>query len=459
MSGRARLLFIVVIISLLGSTAVAVPVAAAIQPVTSGAVAGFPVPHRAGVRLATSRGVEIPAFYSPPAELPKDQGVLIRSEPLKLAVKLPGLDGPLPGRATRLMYRSTDSGGQPVAVTGAYLEPSGSWEAGGPRPLVVVAPGTMGQGDQCAASLGLEHPLTVNLRTVSAGYEDLAIYRLLAKGIAVVVTDYIGLGTTDRLHTYVNRLDEAHAVLDAARAALTVPAASVTPRSPVGLYGYSQGGGATAAAAEVQATYAPEIRLVGTYSGAPPADLAQVTRAIDGSDLTAAIGWAVNGMAQSYPQVKAIVDTQINDHGRAALTDSSTMCDGEAILAFTGQHSSSWTTDGRSVNEIVASEPALQKVFAEQRLGTERPSGPVRVATGVQDNLVPHDQARAMALSWCALGGDVTYVPVRLPGLFRPLINHFAPMLTDQGDAISWLADRLSGKAATSTCSTAADQP
>lgn len=98
----------------------------------------------------------------------------------------------------------------------------------------------MGQGDQCAASMALEHPLQLNGQTVSVGYEDLSVYRLLLRGVAVVVTDYVGLGTTDRLHTYVNRVDGAHAVLDAVRAARSLDSASVTSDSRVGLFGYSQ---------------------------------------------------------------------------------------------------------------------------------------------------------------------------------------------------------------------------
>ncbi|MEU9456208.1 triacylglycerol lipase, partial [Streptomyces sp. NPDC048277] len=85
-----------------------------------------------------SRGVTIPAFYNPPADLPSANGTLIRSEPLPLALSLPGLDGPLPGSATRLMYKSTDSNGQPVAVTGAYIEPTAAWQGDGPRPLVAL---------------------------------------------------------------------------------------------------------------------------------------------------------------------------------------------------------------------------------------------------------------------------------------------------------------------------------
>ncbi|MFG2939525.1 lipase family protein [Streptomyces sp. NPDC048282] len=406
-----------------------------------------------------SRGVTIPAFYDPPAELPSANGTLIRSEPLPLALSLPGLDGPLPGTATRLMYKSTDSNGRPVAVTGAYIEPSAAWQGDGPRPLVALAPGTMGQGDQCAASLGLEHPLTVNSQTLSVGYEDLAIYRLLAKGVAVVVTDYVGLGATDRLHTYVNRVDEGHAVLDAVRAARAVDGASVTDASPVGLYGYSQGGGATAAAAELQASYAPDVTLSGTYAGAPPADLTAVTEAIDGSELAGALGWSLNGFLQSDPSLKPIAEAHLNDAGKAALNDLSTMCVGDALLGYAYAKSTKWTTDGRSISDIIATTPALQAFLDSQRIGTLKPSGPIRLTTGVSDNLVPHAQARRLAVDWCRKGADITYTPVVLPSVGSALLNHFAPLLTDQGSAIDWLTDRFAGKAASSNCWSMPVQP
>lgn len=399
-----------------------------------------------------SRGVTIPEFYTPPSTLPSANGTLVRSEPLPLALSLPGVDGPLPGTATRLMYKSTDSGGRPMAVTGAYIEPSAAWKGSGARPLVAVAPGTLGQGDQCAASLGLEHPLLVNGQTLSVGYEDLAIYRLLAEGIAVVVTDYGGLGTTDRLHTYVNRADEGHAVLDAVRAARSLESASITSASRVALYGYSQGGGATAAAAELQPAYAPDVILAGTYAGAPPADLVAVTKAIDGSELAGALGWSVNGFLQTDPSLEPIADAHLNAAGRAALKDLSTMCVGDALLAYNSTHSTSWTTDGRSLSDIIRSEPRLTAFLAQQRIGTTKPASPVRVATGISDNLVPHGQARQLAADWCAKGADVTYKPVALPSLGSALINHVTPLLTDQGDAISWLTDRLEAKPALSNC-------
>ncbi|MEV4278471.1 hypothetical protein [Actinoplanes xinjiangensis] len=112
-------------------------------------MAGTALPARAAV---TSRGITIPDFYTPPATPPAADGALVRTEPLPPALALPG-------RATRIMYKSTDSAGNPVAVTGAYPEPAAGWK--GPRPPVVLAPGTMGQGDQCSTSLALQRGLVL----------------------------------------------------------------------------------------------------------------------------------------------------------------------------------------------------------------------------------------------------------------------------------------------------------
>ncbi|MFD7769592.1 lipase family protein [Streptomyces sp. NPDC059787] len=418
-------------------------------------------PPAAASDPVVSRGVTVPAFYTPPAELPAGDGVLVRHEPLRLGLSLPGLDGrTLPGTATRLMYTSTDSNGQPVAVTGAYIEPSAGWKGDGPRPLVVVGSGTMGQGDQCAPSLALQNPLTLTGETLSVGYDNLAVYRLLATGAAVVVTDYVGLGATDRLHTYVNRLDQGHAMLDAARAARSVPGASVTADSRVGLYGYSQGGGASASAAELHSVYAPEVNLVGTYAGAPPADLTAVMKGIDGSALAAALGWSINGFAQAEPALKEVVDQHINATGRSALDDIGTSCVGDAILSHGFTRSTKWTKDGSSLADIIADEPDARAVLDEQRVGRLEPTGPVRLVTGVQDDIVPHAQARRLALDWCRKGADVTYKAVVLPDLGDKLLtNHLVPLLTDQGDAVEWLTDRLEGEPARSNCWTMPVQP
>ncbi|MEU7906298.1 lipase family protein [Actinoplanes sp. NPDC049118] len=380
-----------------------------------------------------------------------------------MRLSLPGFTRRLPGEATRIMYKSTDSNGKPVAVTGAYVEPAARWRGPGPRPLVVFAPGTMGQGDQCSASLTLERGVVLKIgwkkSTVSIGYELLAIYRLLAKGIAVVETDYVGLGATDRLHTFVNRVDSGHAVLDAARAAKALPDTSITADSTVGFYGYSQGGGAAAAAAELQSSYAPDVPLKATYSGAPPANITEVTAGIDGTELVGTLGWSVNGFVQSQPDLQPLLDQHLNDTGRAVLKDLSTMCASDALVTYANKRSTAWTVNGESMVDVIRAEPRIQKFIDAQLIGTVKPTGAVRVATGVSDNAVPHAQARMLAVDWCRLGADVTYAPIKLPNVGSPVLNHAGAYLADQGSAVNWLTDRLAGQPAQSTCATLPNQP
>ena len=389
----------------------------------------------------------IPEFYTPPADLPAENGALVRSEPMNVV----GISG---AKATRIMYRSTDTNGTAVAVTGTYLESAKPKPGSGPRPLVTFAEGTQGQGDGCAPAFGLESGISSQGGGLNLGYELPNIGGLLERGFSVVVTDYIGLGTSDRLHTYVNRVDQGHAVLDAARAALQVEGASVTAASPVGAYGYSQGGGAAASAAELAATYAPDVNLKAAYAGAPPADLNAVMRTADGTTLTAVIGYAINGFLQTYPQLQSILDTETNAAGKAALAKIKTQCIGDSVTAYAFSKTSKWTKSGKTVGQIVAANPTVKAIVDEQRIGNIKPSVPVKIVTGTQDDIVTHAQVKRLATDWCAKGAKVEYSPsIQLYPTFGTSLNHLTPSLTEGTSSQDWLAARLAGKAAPSNCS------
>lgn len=108
---------------------------------------------------------------------------------------------------------------------------------------------------------------------------------------------------TPGMHTYMNRAEQAHAMLDGARAARNLSGGN----GKVAFYGHSQGGGASAAAVEEAANYAPDLQVAAAYASAPPADLEAVQRNIDGSDLVGAIGFTINGLAARYPQLAPIM--------------------------------------------------------------------------------------------------------------------------------------------------------
>lgn len=408
----------------------------------------------AGVSTATAQS----AFYNTPdvEQLPSQNGALVKTQKMKLgaAVKLPPLTTTqLPGTATRIMYRSTDTNGNPVAITGAYIEPSKKW-ASGARPLVTYAAGTQGQGDACAPSLGLENPFGFKPGSVNVSYETPSIYGLLNRGFAVVVTDYNGLGTTNELHTYVNRLDQGRAVLDAARAALKVPGASVTSTSAVGAFGYSQGGGAAGSAAELAPSYAPDVNLKAAFVGAPPADLIATMKQADGTALTGVIGFAVNGFVQTYPELQEVLDAKTNDAGKRALTNIGGNCIGDIIGAYGFKKTSQWTNDGRPISAIIDELPAVKARVDEQKLGRLKPTIPVRIITGTRDDIVPHAQAKQLAKDWCAKGGNVDYRPVvQNVSSFGLVLNHLGPMLTESDRSQQWLAERLTGVKQNGNCS------
>lgn len=175
-------------------------------------------------------------------------------------------------RVTKFMYLSTNQAGKSVPVTGALVRPVVSLltHRSGPEPLVALSPGTRGLGDQCAPSRFFD-PATADPR--QAEYESLTFENYLARGISVVFTDYLGAGTPQRQEYLVGR-SEGMNVLDAARAALRLdPDDALTPDSPIGISGYSQGGQGSAWATEIARDYAPELRIKGAIMGGVLTDM------------------------------------------------------------------------------------------------------------------------------------------------------------------------------------------
>lgn len=406
-----------------------------------------------------------PAFYQPPTELPTGSGTFIKSEVFPLAGAIPPIPGAehlsdgagaLSTDAQRIMYTSIGSRGQEIAVTGTYLQPRTPWTGPGDRPLVVVAPGTQGQGDHCAPSKTFQNLATVRTDPpgVGFGYEIIQAYALLDRGYAVAMTDYEGMGTPG-LHSYVNRESQARTVLDMARAAVDVPGADVGENPLTVLTGYSQGGGAVAAAAELHPQYAPDVNLVGTAAGSPPADLLATLDGADGTAIAGVIGYALNSLLDAYPEMGPLLDPYFNDQGRQMLAATSDQCIGETAVQFFQQRTNIYTTSGASAGDIARQDPQIMQFLERQRIGTLAPTTPVRVLSPVNDDVVPGPQSQQLGRDWCAKGVTVDMVidplPPVAPGF---VINHAAPMLSGLGDTVQYLADRINGVPAPSNCGT-----
>lgn len=397
---------------------------------------------------------DLPGGFYDTRPLPSaSPGEVLRDEPaeLPLSVSVPGLPplpSPLPATARRLIYQTVNVDGQPVATSGALFDSTAPWSGPGPRPTVVLGPGTQGQGDACAPSRNLESGVGVNPQTggLAPSYEEGFALALAAQGFRVMVVDYIGLGTPG-VHTYSDRAEQAHAMLDGARAAR-----SLTGEAPVVFWGHSQGGGASAAAAELAPEYAPDVDVRAAYASAPPADLLPVLDHIDGSTLTGAVGFAINGMVERYPAVRDVVDRNVSDAGRAALHDISGLCTLDLRSAYGGHTTDEWTTSGRGLGQIIREEPEAMAVLDHQRIGQRAPAVPVMLAGGIHDDIIPLGQVEQLGRDWCALGTPVHFRYETTPPVAG--ITHAAAAVTNFVPAVDFVRDRLAGVPAPNDCGT-----
>lgn len=390
----------------------------------------------AGSGAGASAGAESPrpAFYEAPATLPKVNGDLIRSEKLDVALDwAEAFAGSY--TATRVLYRSTNRAGAGRAVSGSVLVPTARWVGLGKRPVIGYAVGSQGIGDACAPS----RQLSDGIESDGFAYEPVFVAGLLARGYAVAMTDYEGLGTSGK-HTYLDRVSQGRAVIDVVRAAQRMPSTGLNAETPVAFVGYSQGGAAAASAAELAGSYAPEMKVKGTVASAVPADVRVLPDAIDGNKYAAFTWLVMAGLASSYD----IDETPyLNQAGEEFFSGLEDVCVSD-LLATAIPASTQYTADGASLGALMTREP-FKQVIADQRIGRHKPNAPVLITHSLFDDVIPYAVGQQLATDWCDRGGKVRLSANITPGHAGAMLNHVAEMH-------GFLEARFAGLPASGSC-------
>jgi fermentation-respiration switch protein FrsA (DUF1100 family) len=368
------------------------------------------------VSLPRRRAAGAEGFYSPPDPLgPGSPGDVIRAEPMD-AYLAPGVR--LRARAWRILYRSTSATGEPRAVSGTVLIPHG--RSRGPRPLIGYAVGTHGIGDSAAPS-----------RLLARGVEWEAgmIAMVLARGWAVAVTDYEGLGTPGD-HTYMVGRALGPNVLDAMRAARALAPEELPAEGPAAIVGYSEGGAAAAWAAQLQPTYAPDVPLAGVAAGAAAADVETAGPSLEGSFFSFFIAYGGIGYAAAYPELE--LDPYLTPAARqgiAALRESSIF---QAMLS-----GPRFIRAADLTQPNVLELPEWRRRLRENRLGSMVPAAPVLLHHAKRDQIVSFTQSVTLCDDWQRLGADVRmYVT-------RGGVDHISGALAGMPVALGWIGRRL----------------
>jgi triacylglycerol lipase len=365
-------------------------------------------------------------FYVPPPGYEHAQpGTVLRSRDVEVAFM-----GLIRQKfsATQLLYRSTDRNGLPEATATTVLVPA-ERTPDTVGPIVSYQCAIDAVTSRCFPSYALRRG-SFALGSL-AQFEFLLIAAALAEGWAVSVPDHEG-----SQGVWGAPYEPGYRVLDGVRAALQVERLGLSPSAPIGLWGYSGGGLASAWAAEVSAGYAPELNLVGAVLGSPVGDLGSTFRRLNGSFFSGLPAMVVAALGRVYPELDRVIKRHATDEGVALLQSLEKMTTVEAILRMIHKDMDSYVD--RPLDEIL-DEPEVQFVFDDIKLGTAVPSIPVLVVQAVHDRIVSVDDIDELTESYRAGGAAVTYHRDMFSEhiLLHPMS---APM------TLRWLRDRFAGR-------------
>lgn len=230
--------------------------------------------------------------------------------------------------------------------------------------------------------------------------------------------------------------------LDGIRAVQRVPELQVQ-NSKVGLGGYSGGGMATAWAAALAPSYAPELNIVGAAEGGTPMNLVKMAEAL-GTNPHPAFGLAMAaalGLEREYPD-RIDVSGQLNDQGRWMKQMIGNGCTNEIMLFGIGRSASQMTD-----NKNFMDDPEAWKVMEENSLELYPgvPTTPIFEWHSPTDALIPVDSIDTTLRRYCDAG-----TPVQT--LLTPTPDHLSAAALGLPQGLDWMDARFRGDPAPSTC-------
>ena len=366
-----------------------------------------------------------PFYQPPPGYQHAMPGTVLRSRDVELAFL-----GLIPQRAmaTQLLYRTTDMNGNPEATATTVIVPADVTPEH-PCPVLSYQCAIDAVTSRCFPSYALRR----NAWAVGAlaQLELLLITAALAEGWAVSIPDHEG-----RTGMWGAPYEPGYFILDGVRAALSAERLGLSPSAPVGLWGYSGGGLATAWAAELCADYAAELDIVGAVLGSPVGDLGHTFRRLNGTFLSGLPAMVIAALAHIYPDLDRVIQEHANDEGRALLQRLEGMTTVGAVLRMAKKDVGVYLD--RPLEEILTM-PEVQHVFDSIKLGATVPTPPVLIVQAVHDYLIDVEDIDELANTYSTGGADVTY---HRDAFNEHLLLHplSAPM------TLRWLQDRFAGR-------------
>ncbi|WP_435828812.1 lipase family protein [Nocardia beijingensis] len=358
-------------------------------------------------------------WYDDPADIASfAPGQIVRTR--EVQTRLAGL--PIPVYTKQLLFRSNDVHDNPIVTATTVIVPGIPWQ-GSARPVVSFQEAIDSTDSSCNPS----HTLQVGTMKESA----LAIYWLM-QGFAINVPDFDGKFNT--FNTYA----EGKMVLDSLRA-MKNDAGLGLADAGIALYGYSGGGSGSIRAAELRATYAPDVRLLGTAIGGAPGDLVAIAKygmahqtGLAGiGNFTMWLGFV--SLSREYPDVFR-PEELLTDEGQQLLRDFQSRC--VITIAPSGMYRpiSAYFKPGKSMD----TKPEILRVLEDNSLGKFIPDTPILWWHGIWDEVVPPSTVLPAVNNYWEKGADLRFITVPLP-------EHGVNAVTGWTPSVAWTSAVLRG--------------
>jgi pimeloyl-ACP methyl ester carboxylesterase len=411
---------------------------------------------------AQSPTVFLPKFYEDATKLTPEGklGQVLMKE--SIPTSTPGAD------AWRVAYVSSDALERKTVVTAVVIAPKSDVPKGG-RPIVSWAHGTTGTAQNCGPSQLVNPAQPLNQYFLLGGnawtdYGVPGVDAFIERGYAVVATDYQGLGGGG-VHQYAVAATQARDTINAIRAVGAMGLAGDNKKAVI--YGWSQGGGATIAAASLTdylsrtgtaydgvdmvgfVAMAPEdVAVVMPHGGDPDKDFAEFIGAFYGNvfDFTH-LAMSLWASAATFPNLK--LNDVFTDEGAKAID---TIMRGKCVHAAADTISFAY---GDTFKALLKEKPsngaAWVKAMIDGSVPPVKPVAPVIIYWGTKDTTVAPVMGKLYRKQMCALGGNVARV--RLEGEQ----NHFTTPRTSEPLYLPWVKDRFDGKPTADGCLASGD--
>jgi len=383
-------------------------------------------------------------------------------------IKQEKISTPIKGaQAWRIAYISSDVGGRTTISTGLVVAPVAAPPKEG-RPVLAWAHGTTGTAQNCGPSQVTNPAVPLNQYFLVGGnsWTDYGIPNLeefIKEGYVIVATDYQGLGGGGK-HQYAVAGTNGRDLINSARAAISMKETGASKRTI--FYGWSQGGGATIAAASLGAylnqkgSVADDLQVLGFVAMAPDDAAVMIQNA---SKDQATADKALNGLIQlfsdnvfnfshfamtiwgtqaAYPNLK-LTDLFTDQGAKVVDQVVSNKCMHVVADTFNYAYGAEFKTllRDKPINTI-----AWIKALIDGSVPPVKPIAPVVIYWGTKDTAVPPIMHELYQKQMCAMGANIERI--QLPGQQ----THFSTPGVSAPMYLQWVKDRIAGKPLTNGC-------